>query len=305
MASNKFLEETGLSRLWAHTKQLVAENQVSARNLLTNSDFSQGSYRWESLPSSITTDDTTGYKYVSIGYGWNFLKKQTVKANTTYTVSAMARNQDSTPGTYFRVNLPSGIVASGTLRQSLGATWQKVAITFTTADFSPLEQEVNFQILKDGNGQENKIDVALIKLEEGKLATPWTPAFEDITPSIVEFIDFQCMNGANNGDSGNTSYIRILNFPTFQLMNFDVWLNHIDLTGAWKSKQVISIPLKYLRFKNSTTIAGGAPEYFDSNAVADANLDAKTGIITASNRTVNVTNTRLKQVFLIYDSEVI
>lgn len=43
MANNKFLEETGLSRFWAHVKKFAVEQaQRPNDNLLTNSDFKSG-----------------------------------------------------------------------------------------------------------------------------------------------------------------------------------------------------------------------------------------------------------------------
>ena len=81
MANNKFLEETGLSRLWAHTKKLVADSVTPQDNLLINSDFRSGiinqkgetSYSYSGTGGKLTVDMWISYG-VNVGIEMNTIR---------------------------------------------------------------------------------------------------------------------------------------------------------------------------------------------------------------------------------------
>lgn len=125
-------------------------------------------------------------------------------------------------------------------------------------------------------------------------------ALQNSVSEIKLFRDFTCMNGTNNGTAGNTADLILLNYQNYQILCLNLWVNNIKLTQAWQSKEIISITKSYFKFKKSTQISNGAPEYFDYNASVDVTLDPVTGIITAHNRTKTVDNTRLIAQLLIY-----
>lgn len=125
-------------------------------------------------------------------------------------------------------------------------------------------------------------------------------ALQNSVSEIKIFRDFTCMNGTNNGTAGNTADLILLNYQTYQILCVNIWLNNINFTEAWQNKQVISVPKSYFKFSKSSLISTGAPEFFDSNAVVDISLNPITGIITATNRTKTVNDSRLIAQLLIY-----
>ena len=72
MANNKFLEETGLSRLWAHTKKLVAEVELKIScpydvgDVLATKNPQNPSERWAGTKwQRVEGSFIVGYKAVS------------------------------------------------------------------------------------------------------------------------------------------------------------------------------------------------------------------------------------------------
>lgn len=110
-------------------------------------------------------------------------------------------------------------------------------------------------------------------------------ALQNSVSEIKLVRDFTCVNGTNNGTSGNISNITFLNFPKYQMMFFNSWINNINLSTPWQRKDIVSIPKKYFRFSKIANFTNYAPTWVvDGNKVIDVALDLETGIINVTSR---------------------
>ena len=102
---------------------------------------------------------------------------------------------------------------------------------------------------------------------------------------VVPFTDFKCLNGTNNGTAGNTHTMWMYNFSNFQILFYGLWINNINLTTAWAKKDVLSIPLKYFKFKYINFFSDiPSNEIITSGTAFSSSLDRDTGILNVSLR---------------------
>lgn len=303
VASNKFLEETGLSRLWAHTKQYVNDTFShgfgGGENLFKNSE---NTFNLSvSGNPSVTTREQGKITFLTAGSGGGYawvesfvtgdLKAITANVGDEFTISVDVRTTNLKDdkvffGGYFRY--PSSSVnrfPNVFLDKNKNGQWYRISTTIklTLSGWSNMLLEFH----NDETGTEDNtgliIEYKNFKFERGAIATPWSLAPSE---QIIVTRDFQCLNGTNNGTSGNTSDITFLNFPTYQMMFFNTWINNINATTAWQRKDVVSIPKKYFRFSKIANLTSYAPTWvIDGNKALDIALDLETGIINVSPRT--------------------
>lgn len=159
--------------------------QIGGRNLLKNSDFSQGPKTgWTYLPSGILTENNINY--VQIGNTWNFGTRVNYQSETTYTFSVLVRNPSGESNTKLRISMVFGTWSTDEIK---GTDWQRVSVTFKTTKFETPYKEYGVSFIKNDNGLDNKLDVAFLKLERGNKATDWCMSDDDINKRIQDQAD--------------------------------------------------------------------------------------------------------------------
>lgn len=156
--------------------------QVYGRNLLTGTQSWQGEWRNLSLWQVPVGEETykgltvrcRGVSWYSVGQYYN------AKPNTTYTFSFYAKASEASNimeiFTLATENWSSPVVSVPVYaNRAITTEWQRYSITFTTKSGGTIYPSVCSN--KDGG---MAIYVAGYKLEEGSVATPWTPAPEDV-----------------------------------------------------------------------------------------------------------------------------
>ena len=201
--------------------------KIGARNILLDSacfqsftprgrtsTISHGSANASNLPSGkykqITFSPTTGEKQIR---GFYFLSSDTVsdiakiKPNTTYTLSfrMLCPSESFMPGKFVWSNsvyLGDSNYTSYDDKRSVipdisTAEWQKYIITFTTPA-SVTNFQIQFLFENCDYGKTYAMRISSLKLEEGNIATDWTPSAEDIDQSVKAQIDL-CVKTDENG----------------------------------------------------------------------------------------------------------
>lgn len=161
-----------------------------------------------------TATATAGFKFAAaniIGDAVNNIKR--LKPQTTYTLSWWMRYSDTgcTPGELSQNNLlfvgygDQGSVvsydASRTVLPQISTSWQKYIATFTTpSEVLNCEMRLLFKnSTHDDNDVGYIIDISSFKLEEGNIATDWSPSSEDTEKSVQAKIDM-CVKMDENGN---------------------------------------------------------------------------------------------------------
>ncbi|WP_273721517.1 phage tail spike protein [Leuconostoc mesenteroides] len=164
---------------------------VGGRNLLLGTrDWAGDSTRWDKR-GTVTKETYRGMVIAATTWPWNSPRYQIQHANIlqvgkTYTFSTYVRNTSDTD-THVAPYYEDGIVTSMGTTTPLPAhtDWFRVSITFKvindpTTSTSGLRWEGIYGVK---NGQ---IQFAGYKLEEGNIATDWSPAPEDVQSDIAQ-----------------------------------------------------------------------------------------------------------------------
>ncbi|WP_273713150.1 gp58-like family protein [Leuconostoc mesenteroides] len=184
---------------------------VGGRNLLLGTrDWAGDSTRWEKR-GTVTKDTYRGMVIAATTWPWNSPRYQTQHANIlqvgkTYTFSTYVRNTSDTD-THVAPYCDNEIVTPIGTTTSLPAhtDWVRVSITFkcvkdSTTSAGTLRWEGIYGVK---NGQ---IQFAGYKLEEGTIATDWSPAPEDVQSDIAQVkITADGINNFVRDSSGNIS----------------------------------------------------------------------------------------------------
>lgn len=161
-----------------------------------------------------TATATAGFKFAAaniIGDAVNNIKR--LKPQTTYTLSWWMRYSDTgcTPGELSQNNLlfvgygnqgsAVSYDASRTVLPQISTSWQKYIATFTTpSEVLNCEMRLLFKnSTHDDNDVGYIIDISSFKLEEGNIATDWSPSSEDTEKSVQAKIDM-CVKMDENGN---------------------------------------------------------------------------------------------------------
>lgn len=160
-------------------KELDSEIQAPNRNLWRGTlwddiDRLQGERWLGAFP--VGHDDT--YPYVRYNYDWGFISRDITFAPGTYTISCLYKSD-----VYGKVTRPRfegrGIelidYEGGKLSSS---EWQLYSRQFTVSK----TVSGGFYLLTSGG--DNYLRFAQLKIERGAVATPWTPAIEDLLGSV-------------------------------------------------------------------------------------------------------------------------
>lgn len=160
-----------------------------------------------------TATATAGFKFAAaniIGDAVNNIKR--LKPQTTYTLSWWMRYSDTgcTPGELSQNNLlfvgygdqgsAVSYDASRTVLPQISTSWQKFIATFTTpSEVLNCEMRLLFKnSTHDDNDVGYIIDISSFKLEEGNIATDWSPSSEDIDQSVKAQISMCVTKDKNN-----------------------------------------------------------------------------------------------------------
>lgn len=213
--------------------------KIGTRNILLNSEcfagFTPTKYKVSRAPMVPSISDTyvPSGKYSVVGFdsvldgesttrgvsfvGTDILGQSTIdkiKPNTTYTLSFWLRTRSGAQVdelTKYAV-IYAGDNAKVTLDTSRSITptptesWQKYVLTFKiTGTISHFYIRMFFENCKDGTQKPSEadvqywIDISSFKLEEGNIATDWTPSAEDTEKSVQAKIDM-CVKMDENGN---------------------------------------------------------------------------------------------------------
>lgn len=106
-------------------------------------------------------------------------------------------------------------------------------------------------------------------------------------PTIEVTRDFTCMNDTFNSSgpgNPNTADIVFLNFPTFQIMLINMWLNRINITSYWTKKEVIKIPKSHFKFTKGNLYPLVPSSRVNGSQALDVTFSLETGIVSVSTR---------------------
>lgn len=106
-------------------------------------------------------------------------------------------------------------------------------------------------------------------------------------PTIEVTRDFTCINGTFNSSgpgNPNTADIVFLNFPTFQIMLINMWLNGINITSYWTKKEVIKIPKSHFKFTKVNLYPLVPSSRVNGSQALDVTFSLETGIVSLSTR---------------------
>lgn len=212
--------------------------KIGTRNILLNSEcfagFTPTNYKVKTVsmvPSQVDTSVPSG-KYSVVGFdsvldgesttrGVSFVENDIlgqstidkIKPNTTYTLSFWLRTRSGAQVdelTKYSV-IYAGDNATVTLDTNRSITptptesWQKYVLTFKiTGTISNFYIRMFFENCKDGahktSGSDVQywIDISSFKLEEGNIATDWTPSAEDVDQSVKAQISMCVQKDKNN-----------------------------------------------------------------------------------------------------------
>lgn len=159
--------------------QVISEEvQVGGRNLLIGSDFrriDRLDTQWWRNAIPINHDDT--YPYVVYGYAWLFRYKNIHLEPGTYTLSVTAKSHEQGKPGELRVD--TDLWKYGRRFGYTTDEWKRYSIQFA------IESPYNGQlILLESGYYKTSIRFADIKLEQGTVATDWSPAPEDVQAEI-------------------------------------------------------------------------------------------------------------------------
>jgi len=193
------LTASGLSTRVGATETTLTNLQIGGRNLLLNSNFSNGTTSWGASNGSALASLTTAPDSTTFPAGVTTCAKNTVAtsqtngyidqtltllSNTKYTISLWVYIPSSTTGTasisvWYNNN---GWQAIGSLTIGDRGQWVKKSYTFTT-NATYTSTVIGFGLGSTSAG--NCTYSALFKLEVGNQATDWTPSPEDINSAIA------------------------------------------------------------------------------------------------------------------------
>ena len=155
--------------------------QIGGRNLLRNSDFSQGWKYWtqNSASGSFKSDTTYGsyLEFSTPAAGDNDVNRiyylNAIKSRVTYAISFLAKASTSVLVRFGQVD------STNTMADfQIQTAWKRYSAVFTPATAGALSVLI---------GTANvKLSLTQVKLEEGNIPTDWSPAPED-TPTATEF----------------------------------------------------------------------------------------------------------------------
>ena len=163
---------------------------IGGRNLmLGTADFSGGSSRWTAL-ATVTTDRYRGtlISSSSTGYGrpsYTIQNAGILQVGKTYTFSIYARNTSDTDAIVAR-DYNANIVTPASYEMKLPAhtDWTRISSTFTVKN-DPTTSIDGLRWNTHNSVTNGTVQFTGYKLEEGNVATDWTPAPEDADNKYV------------------------------------------------------------------------------------------------------------------------
>lgn len=189
------------------------DGKIGGRNLLKNTN--KGSSGWvmnrKNGSYTITSKTMLGVNGAVINIqevstGWSLIQFAysnilfaSMKPGTYYTISFDVLSSYELSGTTLSINDPSGLDAV-TSRNTVGTipanTWTKVCVTVKTVNaFPTISDQVIYWASQNKVGT---IQICNLKLEEGSITTPWTPAPED-NSSLYDNTIYDTSGYCNNG----------------------------------------------------------------------------------------------------------
>ncbi|ARU13861.1 antireceptor [Streptococcus phage P7573] len=179
---------------------MVGSVSVGGRNLLvkTNQGVTNWDWRMSDGDKSVEEVDVDGIRAVKLtkgtakpNKGWNYilyqgLLRKLIRPNTQYTLSFDVKPSVdvSFSATLIRGNYQAELTDTVLMNKALANQWTKVSCVLTSKETlsGDLNQVVYLGGMPTTNG--NWLIIKNIKLEEGNIPTPWTPAIEDIQEEI-------------------------------------------------------------------------------------------------------------------------
>lgn len=171
--------------------------------LYTDSSLPSGSYKRMSFTT--TRSDSCGVQFDSVSIiGQDLGSIDKIKPGTTYTLSFWLKSSshngeklDRERMIYCGENNFPTFDGQRCKIPTISSSWQKYVVVFNTpATIS--EFRLRFCILACTSGESIAIDISSLKLEEGTIATDWTPSTDDIDQSVKAQISMCVQKDKNN-----------------------------------------------------------------------------------------------------------
>ena len=169
----------------------------------TDSSLPSGSYKRMSFTT--TRSDSCGVQFDSvsiIGQALGSIDK--IKPGTTYTLSFWLKSSshngeklDRERMIYCGENNFPTFDGQRCKIPTISSSWQKYVVVFNTSA-AISEFRLRFCILACTSGESIAIDISSLKLEEGTIATDWTPSTDDIDQSVKAQISMCVQKDKNN-----------------------------------------------------------------------------------------------------------
>jgi len=160
--------------------------KVYGRNLYTDTkNFDKLASWWGSGSWTKTTDTYNGLAVIQTTANWNGLSQYIqVKKGDVLTYSAYVKNTSGTGSStvyWLLNNNPEGSYSTARANPdknvvTITNSWQRISVTTVATRDGYLRPR-----LERTNNNTNTLQIAGIKLEKGSVATPWSPAPEDIS----------------------------------------------------------------------------------------------------------------------------
>lgn len=194
------------------SKKEFSDLKIGGRNLIRNSNFSDGLNNWfaDSCTFHIVEDTnfshTLSFKLTGGAYRIYSETKNVWEKDQIYTVSFYAKC--SSAGATI-VASRSLIPTDSSEKLALTTGWRKYIATFKSTD-TVTGGTLSFQI----NDTNATYYIANIKLELGNKATDWTPAPEDVDEKFTDYSTTTQMNSAINQSANSVLTIVSSNYAT-------------------------------------------------------------------------------------------
>lgn len=188
--------DTATPYLWTRTVTTYTDNttsiaysvsstfdslKVGGRNLKLNSNFQKGTNGWVAEGAGFVSESDSLYKYCGKAIFTSSYASQQIYTsdhankynlqNKQYAVSFMAKASDT---------IKLGVYRAGTAQTistvTLSKDWQRFSMVYTASGTG----SITFKLLAAGT-----LYITNLKVEEGNIATDWTPAPEDIETRVT------------------------------------------------------------------------------------------------------------------------
>lgn len=261
--------------------------QIGGRNLIRNSNFSDGLAGWVAKTGTLHIIEDTNFSHAlsfnltGAPYTIYAGVKNVWKKDQIYTVSFYAKC--SSAGATI-VASRSLIPTDSSEKLTLTTTWQKYIATFKSTD-TVAGGSLSFQI----NNTKATYYIANVKLELGNKATDWTPAPEDID-SAISSVDTKVTTVSNQYTSLNQSFASLTATVNSNTTKINSKADGSTVTALQSNITALTADLN--GFKTTVSETYTSKTEFNDLQIGGRNLLLNTANLTKWHKENNVTVTK-------------